>query len=149
MVNMERLEYHKNRDRAILDLSQYYLIILDGADQSAFGLPQFRKLLKPQRRHTLKVKVMGPVDHYMHMESNLLTMTRNHATGAIHTVETVHRSWNARRLRGHLPKRLFVQVASCSRENKIKYVMPVLEYLVPFRVFDTVEVGLLANAHTD
>lgn len=66
MVSMERLEHQKRRDMAILYSLPYFSIVLDGADQNAFGLPLFCTVSKTQRKHALKVKLIGLLEHDMH-----------------------------------------------------------------------------------
>ena len=41
MVSRERMEYRKKKELASLHPSNYCSVIIDGADQSAFGLPHF------------------------------------------------------------------------------------------------------------
>ena len=44
---------------AKLEPNRYLSIIVDGADQSAYGLPHFCTLTKDQRGHAMKVKLVG------------------------------------------------------------------------------------------
>lgn len=48
-VRKERLEYMKRRDKAVLHHDHYCSIIVNGADQSAFGLPNFVAKTKTER----------------------------------------------------------------------------------------------------
>lgn len=75
-------------------------------------------------------------------------MTQEHETGANHVVEVIHRFLNRRRTEGPIPKKLFVQLDNCTRENKNRYVMGFFEMLVSKSVFDSVEVGFLPIGHT-
>ncbi len=47
-IKRERLEYKKKRDNAVLHPSEYKSVIIDGADQTAFGLPHFTVKTKAQ-----------------------------------------------------------------------------------------------------
>lgn len=147
-VTQERMEYQKKRDRARLDPGRYCSIIVDGADQSAFGLPHFTTATKNQRGHSLKVKLVGLLAHDVQNHLMLFTMTEEHATGANHIVESIHRFLNSRRSTGPLPRTLFVQLDNCTRENKNKYLMAYFEVLVALHVFQVVEVGFLPKGHT-
>ena len=147
-VFRERMEYHIKKDRARLNGSEYLSIIVDGADQSAFGLPHFTTKNKSQRGHALKVKLIGIIDHQVEKQLTLMTMTEEHATGANHIVEVIHRILCARRSQGQLPPNFYIQLDNCSRENKNKYVLSLLEMLVSLGVFLSVEVGFLPVGHT-
>lgn len=99
MGRMERLEYEKKPDRAILHSSQYFTIILDYTDQSRFGLPHFCTSLKTQRGHTLKLKLIVVFEIYVNSKLHLYTMTNDRVTGANHIYKTVCRLLITRRLR--------------------------------------------------
>lgn len=147
-ISRERMAYTVKRDRARLEPSSYLSIIIDGADQSAFGLPHFVTSVKSARGHSLKVKLIGLLHHAIPNNLTLFTMTEDHETGANHIVETVHRFINLYSSRGPLPRTLYVQLDNCSRENKNHYLMAYLESLVALRVFDVVEAGFLPVGHT-
>lgn len=147
-IQLERREYKKKRENAILHPGHYCSIIVDGADQSAFGLPHFMVKTKNARGHAMKVKLVGLLDHKKPNEVHLMTMTEEHETGANHMVEAVHRFLMTRSKEGPLPRNLYVQLDNCTRENKNKFFLGYLEYLVAQRVFDTVEASFLPVGHT-
>ncbi len=107
-IAAERLAYQTKKNRGRLQSSNYLSIIIDGADQSAFGLPHFTTTPKSQRDHALKVKLIGLLEHRLPNRLFLFTMTEDHATGANHVVQALHRFLNVKRSEGPLPKRLFV-----------------------------------------
>ena len=144
----ERIYYQKKKDRARLHSSEYCSIIIDGADQSAFGLPHFTTTPKIQRGHAMKLKLIGLLEHAIQNKLTFLTMTEEHATGANHVIEAIHRFLKSKRLEGPLPPKLFVQLDNCSRENKNRFVMGYCEMLVALSVFESVEVGFLPVGHT-
>ena len=144
----ERIYYQKKKDRARLHSSEYCSIIIDGADQSAFGLPHFTTTPKSQRGHAMKVKLIGLLEHAIQNKLTFLTMTEDHATGANHVIEVIHRFLTSKRLEGPLPPMFFVQLDNCSRENKNRFVMGYCEMLVALSVFESVEVGFLPVGHT-
>ena len=124
------MEYQKKKDRARLNQAEFCSLIVDGADQSAFGLPHFTTKPKSQRGHALKVKLIGLFEHLIENRLTLFTMTEEIETGANHVIEVIHRFLNAKRSEGALPPTLFVQLDNCSGENKNKYVLAYFEMLV-------------------
>lgn len=58
LVQAERREYRKKREKAIINSQHVCSIIVDGADQSAFGLPHFTVKSKDSRGNALKVKLV-------------------------------------------------------------------------------------------
>ena len=75
-------------------------------------------------------------------------MTDEHETGSNHIVECIHRQINTISWENNMPRRIFVQLDNCVRENKNHYLLSYLEALVWWGVFDTVEVGFLPIGHT-
>ena len=148
MIADERLEYKKKRDRAILDPSSVWSLIIDGADQTAFGLPHFSSHTKSERGHSLKVKLVGMLEHAIENKLRLLTMTEEHQTGANHIVESLHRFLMDRSLYGDVPPSLYLQVDNCSRENKNRFFLAYIESLVVWKVFKEIEVSFLPVGHT-
>ncbi len=147
-VAKERLEYKKKRDRAIIDPTKYASIILDGADQSRFGLPHFTTSTKAERGHSIKIKLLGLLEHCRPNRLHLYTLTEEFETGANHIIESLYRFILVRANKSLLPPRLFVQVDNCTRENKNRYFMSFIESLVKWGIFDEVEVGFLPIGHT-
>lgn len=148
MVALERREYKMKRDRAILRPDDFCSIIVDGADQSAFGLPHFITTTKQVRGHAMKVKLVGLLEHGKPNKLRLLTMTEEHETGANHIVEAIHRFLLDRARQCVLPRTLFIQLDNCTRENKNRYLLAYLEALIGWGVFDDVEAGFLPIGHT-
>ena len=147
-VFAERREYAKKRDRAKLHSSEACSVIIDGADESAFGIPHFTTTPKSQRGHGMKVKLIGLLEHQLEPRLSLYTMTEEHKTGANHIIETIHRFLVRKRAEGPLPAKFYIQMDNCSRENKNKYLMGYLEMLVATSVFSCVEAGFLPVGHT-
>lgn len=147
-VTRERREYCRKKEQAILRPKDFLSIIIDGADQTAFSIPHFTTSTKDQRGHGLKVHLIGLLKHGATNQLHLYTMTENHETGSNHIVEVVHRFLNKQGQEGPLPRKLFVQVDNCVRENKNKYFLGYLEWLVRRQVFESIEVGFLPVGHT-
>lgn len=118
MVREERREYQKKSEMAILHPSDNYSIIVDGADQSAFGLLHFTFTTKETKGQSLGVKLIGVLEHGPCKRLNLFLMTEQYETGANHVIESLHRALTLRAMRSPLPKTLFLQFENCTRENK-------------------------------
>ena len=129
-VQRERLEYKKKRDKEKLQPYKYLSIIIDGADQSGFGLPQFTTSTKASRGHSLKVKFIGILEHGLPNRLHLFTMTEEFETGANHIIEALPRFSISRKQRSRIPKQLFIQVDNCTRENKNKVFMAFNEAMI-------------------
>lgn len=147
-VALERREYMRKAELAMLRPSQYLSFVIDGADQSAYTLPHFVTKTKDSRGNGLKVHLIGVLQHLSINKLSLYTMTENHKTGANHIVECVHRFINDAAREGEIPRTVFLQLDNCIRENKNHYLLSYLEALVKWDVFDCVEVGFLPIGHT-
>lgn len=63
LIAAARQAYKVNRENSAISLSDYMSLVLDRADQSAFGLPHFVTVTKETKVHTLKVKLIGIMEH--------------------------------------------------------------------------------------
>ena len=147
-IGRERVQYKMKRERAILHPNKFLSIIIDGADQTAFGLPHFVVNTKESRGHALKVKMVGLIEHCRPNKLHLFTMTEEHETGANHIVETLHRYLTMRKAFSTIPRILYLQLDNCSRENKNRYLLGYVECLLRWNIFDEIEVGFLPVGHT-
>lgn len=129
-----------------MDPKRYASFIIDGADQSAFGLPHFTVKTKSQTGHAIKVRLVGVINHGRPNKLFLLTMADNFESGANHIIESFHRALNG--FEGVLPRSAFIQLDNCTKENKNRYFFSFLEFLILAEVFDEVEVGFLPVGHT-
>ena len=148
MVAAERREYAKKCHKAILYPNDYCSIIVDGADQSAFGLPHFRVKVKETRGHAIAVKLIGILEHAATKVLSLYLLTEQYESGANTIIESIHRNLTRRALRVSLPSTLFVQLDNCSRENKNRFLFAYLESLVAWGVFCEVFASFLPIGHT-
>lgn len=147
-IARERREYKKKRDKAKLQPERFLSIIIDGADQSAFGIPHFIVKTKDDRGHTIKVRLIGLLEHNQQNRLRLFTLTEEYPTGANHIIETLHRYLSERVHQSVLPRTLYIQVDNCTKENKNRYFLSYLECLLRWKVFDEIEVGFLPVGHT-
>ena len=79
-IAQERMEYKRKRDIAVFNPNEAWSVIIDGADQTAFGLPHFHTNIKSQRGHTMKVKLVGLLEQNVGNKLRLLTMIEDHKT---------------------------------------------------------------------
>lgn len=148
-VEKERLQYYKNRELARKLPKKFASIIIDGASQSAYGLPHWPYETKAtQRGHKIGVHLTGILEHASPNNLTLLTMTDEHKTGANHVIEALHRWISRKEMEGRLPDVLFVQVDNCTRENKNRYFFSYIECLVALEVFSEIQVSFLPVGHT-
>ena len=151
-VAKERAQYRSNMQKAQENPDQFASVIVDGADQSEFGLPHFNSSAKSSTGHAMKMSVVGVLEHRAGKTKHLwlFTMTEDFETGSNHVIEAIHR-WlqcKTEECNGQLPATLFVQVDNCSRENKNKYFMAFMEMLVARGIFQSVYVSFLPVGHT-
>jgi len=147
-IARERQEYCSNRLRAAHNPSLVCSMIIDGADQSAFGLPHFVIRTKAERGHSMKIKLIGLIDHGAINRSHLFLMTEEFETGSNHVVEALHRSLTVKSQTGSLPDTLFLQMDNCTRENKNRFTLSYVEFLVSMGVFLEATVAFLPIGHT-
>lgn len=147
-VAEERRYYRMKTEMAKGDPGDYLSLAIDGADQKNYTLPHFSTHTKDERGHGLAVHLVGVLIHASISQLRLFTMTDEHATGSNHIVEAIHRVVDEISKCGRLPRTLFLQLDNCTRENKNKFLMAYIEFLVHKKAFDTVEVGFLPVGHT-
>ena len=148
MVSRERREYQKKCEQAALFPSRFTSLIVDGADQSSYGLPHFIVNTKAVVGHSLKVKLIGVLEHGVQKHLSLYTMTAEFESGANHIIEALHRTLTRKAMGSKLQGTLFVQVDNCTRENKNRFLFCYLECLVAWGVFLEVQVSFLPIGHT-
>lgn len=73
------------------DPSQTCSIVVDGADQSAFGLPHFTIAKNDVGGHALKVRLLGVLEHYAPKYCvPLFTLAEEYESGADHIIDSIH-----------------------------------------------------------
>lgn len=87
MVTKELLEYEREIDNAILRPDQFCSIVVNGANQSAFGLAHSVTKTKDEQEGALNVQSIGILDHHECSKLQLSSMTEEHETEANHIVE--------------------------------------------------------------
>lgn len=148
MIMRERQDNREWKDRAFLYPDINYSITILGADQSAFVLPHFFARSSDMTRRVMKVKLIGVLENRNPDKLHLFTTTQRHETGATHIVKTVCRFLTDRASCDELLSTLFNQMENCTRENMNQYLSSYAESLASWKVFQNVEVSLLAIGHT-
>lgn len=87
----ERADYASRARQAVRYPGRVCSIAIDGADQSSFGLPHFITDTKQTSGESLKVKLVGLLEHGIAQSLHLFTMTSQFDTGANHIIEVMHR----------------------------------------------------------
>ena len=103
----ERSEYRMKCEKARLNPSKFLSCIIDGADQSVFGLPHFSSSTKDQMGYPLKVKLIGVLEHSVKNRLMLLILTENYESGSNHIIEAIHRFLIHRKAGTSLPPTFF------------------------------------------
>lgn len=137
----QRRRYHSIRERAETDRS-ILSVIIDGMDQNATSMPHFKRKSKSAvnlwhlRTHVTGVIVHGKGSftycdilqwpHDPNLTMNIL----------LHVLLKQFRKAIDNGL--NLPKKLYVQLDNCMRENKNRHVLAFLGLLVEDKIFDEV-----------
>lgn len=90
-MTAERDEYTERRTKAQSSPKQNLSMVVDGADQSTFGLPHFSKKTKAEKGHSSKVRLIGTLVHGPQKRLFLHAMAQEFETGTNHDIETLHR----------------------------------------------------------
>lgn len=131
-IACERRGQSVNTDLSKDQPFKYLSISVDGVYQSRFALPRFVTPMKDQRGHGLCIHLIGVIQRASIHHLRLYTMTRNHSKGANHIVKSIYRVIDDKASLQKLPRKLFMQLDNCSRENKNKYLMGLRSLKHPF-----------------
>ncbi|XP_071507098.1 uncharacterized protein [Diadema antillarum] len=143
----ERRHYYKRKAEALSDSKAKMSIILDGMDQAKTYLPHFRGWSTPKDcdRYRLQPHIEGCLVHgrtfytFVSLEDGqdtnmvlncLLDALCQESNGSI------------------LPPTLYIQLDNCYRENKNRYFIGFMGYLVATHIFDEVQLSFLMVGHT-
>lgn len=121
MVMMEGMEYQEKQGKTVLFPEEFCSIIVDGVDQSTFGLPKFvtESESEDERGRAVKICLTGLLEHKKPAISYLYTVKEEHKTGANHVLETIDRFIFDLAASGLLLPMLYVQVYNCKERTKI------------------------------
>lgn len=89
MFLAKQMQSCAKQESTTISFFKFCSIIVDGAEQLAFGLPRFVTKTKDVRYRTMKISLTALLDHSKLNRLHLCTMTEEHETGAKHVVETI------------------------------------------------------------
>ena len=150
-VRAERQSYYDRRTKACSQPQEYFSVIIDGADQSAYSMPHFVLLDKDTAGNGKRIRnhLFGAIVHGRALYGFSYLDNCKHGTNL--TIEALHRVIVKEWIRGgkqRLPRVLFLQLDNCSKQNKSQYLIAYLGLLVGWGVFDEVILCFLPVGHT-
>ena len=134
VCRQERKRYYGNRQATIENPSEYLSIISDGMDQNKTNLPHLIHIPKScQNLWFLHTHLTGCLVHGIGIFGYFDFLQWSHGTNLTLTclLLTLVKVCEER----PLPAKLLLQMDNCVRENKNKYVLGFLAYLVQMKVF--------------
>jgi len=147
MVSSKRCEYQRKCDQAALYPSQFTSLIVDGADQSGYGLPHFNVAKRssswpqPEGETHWSLRAQCPQTHVSLRYDRRIRDRCN-------IIESLHRTLRAKSALKPLKGTLLLQVDNCTRENKNKFLFSYLEGLVAWGVLTELQESFLAITRT-
>jgi hypothetical protein len=148
-MSRERQEYYNKRTKAIRCPGGDYLsIIIDGADQSAYGLPYFMQSTKTTAAvYKQKMVLVGAIIHGV--GTQIYTVSDKWKKDPNLTAEVLQRVLKSlENKKMPLPPILYLQLDNCCRENKNKAFMAYLAWLVKRKIFTEIHLSFLPVGHT-
>jgi hypothetical protein len=149
MQEAERQRLSKHRQKARHNPNKYTSVIVDGMDQSKTILPHFRRVPKDSKikeGNFVKVHVVGAKVIGNECKAYVFLMFDNFKSDSNCMLTVLHRV--IRKMPPPLPKVLFLTLDNTTKENKNKYVLSYLTYLVRMGVFEKVRLNFLLVGHT-
>ncbi len=156
-VKLERAEYARNRLNAAERPGEVLSVIIDGADQTKFGIPRFIEKSKSESGHAIKQKITGVLFHSGLRKDDFmayLSSSDNLPGGANQTIDAFSRCFlvllEHRAFMHNLtqPKQLYVQLDNTGKDNKNRYFMAFCEWLIYHGIFECIHVNFLPVGHT-
>ena len=149
-VRAERQSYYNRRRLACLHKTEYFSVIIDGADQAAYSMPHFAMLDKDTAQAMrIRNHLFGAIVHGRALYGFSYLDNCKHGTNL--TIQALHlvllKEW-IRGGRTRLPRVLFLQLDNCSKQNKSQYLIAYLGLLVGWDVFEEVILSFLPVGHT-
>lgn len=148
-VRAERRSYMDRREEAAHPRKREHVmsIIIDGADQAAYGLPYHRMVThSTQGKHKIKGHLMGAIVHGRRTYG--FVGVDNVKQGTNVTIETLHRVLTDQAAAGPLPEILYLQLDNTAKQCKSRFLFGWLGCLVKWGVFKEVYVSFLPVGHT-
>ena len=154
LVKEERMAYELRIAQAENCSNSVLSIALDGGDQGAFGSPFFKDKTKENDKwYKMRNYVVGVCIHNPDFPDLLFHHLPIFERGPNVTIEVIHRTLcfvsEQLNINGKsIPRKLYIQLDNCSRENKNQFLVAFLCDLVWKKVFDEVCVFYLPVGHT-
>jgi hypothetical protein len=147
-VKRERLSYMIRQRLAITHPARYLSLIIDGADSSGYALPHFAyRSHKSDATHKVKMHVLGAIAHGR--DTYAFTCPPHIAQGHNVTIQVLHRVLTMIiEAEGCLPPILHIQLDNTTKQNKGRFLMAYLGYLVQQGVVREVYCNFLPVGHT-
>jgi hypothetical protein len=150
-VRDQRGVYYWNRNHAITNPGEALSVIIDGADQSAFGSPHLCNHSKDDDKHwKIGTNLMGALVHGRIAHG--FTVLPNIKHGSNLTIEALHRvlmhEYTAASKALFTQRVLYVQLDNTSKQCKSQYVFGYFGLLVGWRLFKEILTGFLMVGHT-
>ena len=148
-VREERQAYYFRRTLAHSCPDDYMSVIIDGADQRAYGAPHFvMRSKKTEGAYKLPMHLMGCIVHGSQVYG--FTYLEHLRAGNNITIEVLHRVLvHQKKIRGGcLPPVLYVQLDNTASQCKGRYVLGYLALLVLWDIFEDVMLSFLPVGHT-
>ena len=148
LVRRERGSYYTRRKQGIYCKGDYLSIIIDGADQAAYGLPHFLeqdKISSSCQKNPLHL--MGALVHGR--ASYAFTYLNNIKHGSNIVIECLHRILaDIDESKEGIPPVLCLQLDNTVKQNKNQFLILYLACLVDWGVVDKVLLSFLPVGHT-
>jgi len=147
LQEQERHHYYANQQLALSNPKEYLSVIINGMDQNKTNLPHLVSIPKAcQNLWTLRTHLTGNLfpEHGSFGYFDFLQWPHDCNL----TLGTLLLTLVELSKQGPLPGKLLLQMDNCVRENKNKYVMGFLAFLVEQRYFVEIEMGFLMVCHT-
>ena len=149
-VRAERATYYLRRALARNQPDKYLSLIIDGADQQAFGSPHFVTRSKAtENEWRIPLSLMGAIAHGYGIYGFSYLPNIRHGSNLV--MEVLHRILNQMWHNNggkKLPPILFLQLDNTAKQNKCKYLLGFLALLVHYNVFEEILVSFLLVGHT-
>jgi hypothetical protein len=149
MQEAERQRLAKHRQKARHNPTKYTSVIVDGMDQSKTILPHFRRVPKDSKikeGNFVKVHVVGAKVIGNECKAYAFLMFDNFKSDSNCMLTVLHKV--ILKMARPLPRVLFLTLDNTTKENKNKYVLAYLSFLVKQRVFEKVRLNFLLVGHT-
>jgi hypothetical protein len=147
-VKGERGGYYGRRKLAVRRPHEALSLIIDGADWYSYAIPYFAtKTHRSSKLFRAPIYLMGVISHGR--GSKCWVVPGHFKQGTNVVVEILIRSLKEMKAAGlNIPKKIFLQLDNTCKQNKNKFLMGILGYLVLVGVADKFIVSFLPVGHT-